>query len=92
MRVRDEGADRGHVDDAPGALREHLPAESLAGEVGALEVERDDPVELLFGELLGGRAVGHPRAVDEDVGAAEFVDDAIGERVDLLLDGHVARE
>ena len=51
-----EGADRGDVDDAALALREHLAAEGLAAEIRALQIEIEDEVEPLLGKFLG-RAV-----------------------------------
>jgi hypothetical protein len=50
--VGDERADRSKVDDAALALGEHLAPEGLAGEIGALQVEVEDEVELVLGEVL----------------------------------------
>src|SRR5438034_1240648 len=46
VRIADEAADRRDVDDAALPLCEHLAPERLTRQIRALEVERDDPVEL----------------------------------------------
>ncbi len=68
--VGDERADRREVDDAALALGEHLATERLAAEVGALEVEVEDEVELVLREILGRGAKGRAGAVDQDVDPA----------------------
>ncbi len=78
-RVREgrEAADRGEVDDAAAALREHVATERLARKVRALDVEVEDRVEALLREVLGRAAERRARAVDEDVDLPELADDAV---------------
>ena len=71
-------AHRGHVDDAAVLLRDHDPADGLASQERAEDVDAQDPLELLGGHLLGVEprvGAGH---VDEDVDLAELLHGLLG--------------
>ena len=70
--------------------REHVAPDRLAGQIRALDVEREDRVEPLLGEVLGGAAKCRARAVDQDVHRPELRDGALGHRLDRPAVGHVA--
>ena len=73
-----------------------LPRESMwrpnawHGQVRALDVEVEDRVEPLLGEVLRRAAEGRARAVDEDVDRPSSPTIALGRRLDRLAVGHVA--
>ena len=92
MRVGDEAADRRDVDDAALAVLQHVPAEALAGQERALQVERDDGVESVLGKLLGRGAERRAGAVDEHVDPTEPRDDVGDGAVDGRRVGDVRRE
>src|SRR4051794_20897258 len=92
VRVGDEAADRGDVDYAAPPLLQHPPAEALTRQERALQVEGDDRVEPVLGELLGGGAEGGAGAVDEHVDAAEPGDHVGDGEVDCRRVGDVGGE
>ena len=90
VRVGDERADRGDVDDRPALLGEHDPAERLAGQEAALQVQRDQRVVAILGEVLGRRAEGRAGAVHQHVHLAVLGHDGLGRPVDGRAGGDVA--
>src|SRR5262249_38136047 len=71
------------------AAREHVPPEGLAAQIGALEIEGDDGVELFFRELFGGTAEGGAGTVDEDIDRTAIALERCGEGRTLLPLGDV---
>ena len=68
---------------------QHEAAEGLAAEIGALQIEVDDEIELLLREILRRAAEGRARAVDQDIDPAFLLADGVRERRALRTLGHV---
>ena len=71
VRVGDEAADRGDVDDAAACPRPASARRTPGGQVRALEVECETASKRSSGKSSAGRAEGDAGAVDEHVDAAE---------------------
>ncbi|MHC2413494.1 hypothetical protein ACVJGC_006085 [Bradyrhizobium diazoefficiens] len=90
-RDRQQRVHRGHVDDDPAAaLRDHLPGSRLHAEEGAFQIDADDFVEFLFGDLEDVPVAGDAGIVDHDVEPAELLHGGRNELVDVGALGDVA--
>ncbi len=85
-----DAGDRRHVDDAPVLALQHVAAGRLRTEKRAGEVDVDHLLPLVERHLLGGRAPGHARVVDEDVDVAVGRDRLVDHRLHLVGLGDVA--
>src|SRR5208282_1759171 len=72
LAERDEGVERGDVDDASVLALEHVFAEDLAGAEGSGEIGVEDALPLVFGKIKRGSAFDLARAIDEDIDLAEL--------------------
>src|ERR1019366_3253605 len=78
------------VEDHAFLLRLEARHDFLRGAVDRLDVDREDAVELVFGEILERlRQVAHAGVVDEDVEAAETFVHGLDHRLDVGTDGDV---
>ena len=68
---------RGDVDDASFALTREMLAENLAAKQHAAQVDVDDLIELLSGNLHDGYDFRRARIVDERIDTAPARDDRI---------------
>jgi hypothetical protein len=86
-RERDHAGLRAHIDDAAEAPLDHQPADGLAGEEGALEVDADHVVEVGLRHVLCRAFRTHAGVVDEHVNLAEVpvrLADRASDLVELL--------
>jgi hypothetical protein len=93
--MREDGVDRGHVDDrarlaAGFQLLDHLARDRLADEERALEVDRQHAVEVGFGDLEKITAGDDPGVVDQNVDGAIGVERRRDQVAHVELLRHVA--
>src|SRR5207247_7552344 len=87
LEAEEEGH-RADVHDPAAPPRGHRLAACTGGEEVALQVDREDVVPLLLGDLRPRPEWVDRRVVDEDVDAAELAHDPFGHR----LDGRAIRD
>ncbi len=69
----------------------HTPADQGREPERALEIDADDLVEIVFGDLLErGIERRHPRIVDQDIHLAEVLPDSVGHGLDIVPATHMA--
>ena len=78
-----ERADRGDVDNAAVILLLHHPPHHLAGVPGPVQVEVEDAVPVLVGELERWGALSRAGGVDEDVDPAPILPHRVNDALDV---------
>src|SRR5271165_2268877 len=79
LTERNEGIERGDVDDASVLALKHVLAEDLAGAQGSGEIGIEDAQPFVFGEGERGRALDLSGTVDQDVGLAKVSEGLVEE-------------
>ena len=95
MKTRERGIQAGgraDVDNAAGALADHVFAEDLAGQHDALEIDGEDAVQLLLRNLEEGGGGVDSGPVDQDVHPAQPGENFAQQSGQAALGNHVARE
>ncbi len=90
--LRAPAGDRGVVDDRAAAARDHVAQRGAGAAEGAVEGDVEHARPLLVAHLEDRRLAAEAGVVDEHVELAVAVDDAVDQRLDLLLDGDVAAD
>jgi hypothetical protein len=88
---RDEPEDRRDVDDRAAPLLEHLAADELAQQEQRIEVDVDDPTEVVDRLVLGCDGRADAGVVHQHVDATEALDGGGDEGLEISIDGHIAR-
>ena len=79
----------GDVDDVPTVLAHRQLEDGLRAVVGAEQIDVDDGLEAVVGDLRNRRGEVSGRVVDEDVETAVVVEDALRHALDLVGLSHV---
>jgi hypothetical protein len=82
----------GDIDDTAPFFRSHRRQDGLRAEEGRLQVHRDGPIELAFGEVIDAAHDGYAGIVDQNVDRTECRSDAIDHRCDGGGLRHVGRD